>query len=240
MQKSGPDLLIPVIYEKIFSPNDLITKYSLHQLTAQLDNLYDFDDIFNSFEQMDESTIIDRIKKLPDSNQILESNDLKKSLLVLSQRITNLYTCIVRSLSILREILKYGNASTEPVEDQFKQINDDKKGFEKRTNISISEINEIIELDLSDSIPEFISLYHQKKKDIIEEKNDILNRMRDQHHMCLVCRIRPALYFALPCSHPCFCMKCLQDLIDKKFVYNRCLNCQSVVESVERMSFLKQ
>lgn len=240
MQKSGPNLLIPIIYEKIFSPNELVRKYSLRQLAAQLDNLFEFDDLLINYEQMDDSFIIKRLKQLPDSNNLLESNDKKKSILALSQRFTNYYTCIVRSLSILNAILKYGNNSTKPVEDQFMQINDAKKEFENKTNISISEINDLIEIDLNDSMPEFIDLYYQKKKEIIQEKTDVINKMRDQHHMCLVCRTRPALYFAMPCAHPCFCMKCLQDLADKKFIYNRCLNCQSVVESVERLSFLKQ
>lgn len=240
MQKFGPDLLIPVIYDKKFSPNEFVKNYSLHQLIGQLDNLFDFEDFFNDLEQIDHSDLITRINYLPESEQLLDPNDLKKSLLALLQRIINLYICVVRSLSILKALFIYGNKSIKPIEEQFNQIIKRKKEFEEKANSSISEIEELIELDLSDSIPEYIDLYYQKKKEIKQEKNDVLNKMRDQHHMCLVCRTRPALYFAMPCSHPCFCMKCLQDLIDKKFVYNRCLNCQGVVKSVERFSFLKQ
>ena len=107
MQKFGPDLLIPVIYDKKFSPNEFVKNYSLHQLIGQLDNLFDFEDFFNDLEQIDHSDLITRINYLPESEQLLDPNDLKKSLLALLQRIINLYICVVRSLSILKALFIY-------------------------------------------------------------------------------------------------------------------------------------
>ncbi|KAK8893402.1 hypothetical protein M9Y10_021822 [Tritrichomonas musculus] len=241
MNKSTPELLIPIIYEKIFSPNELVNEYSLNQLIEQLDNLYQFDDLYTiNLNSKKANILIDYLQQIPEVSQFVDPCDFKKSLLNISQRISDLYNSVVKSLSILKAILKYANKSAEPIEKKFSQINQNKKDFEEKAKISISDLNEMIDIDLSNQMSEFIDLYYQKKKEIKQEKSEIIDKMRDQHHMCLVCRNRPAVYFAIPCAHPCFCVKCLSDLIEKKFVYNRCLNCQSVVESVERMSFLKQ
>lgn len=235
--------LFQSIHQNFFEFNSSFADKSFDQLNDELDIYYRTYLLLQNLGTTHSQNKLEILKQLSDIkiiNQYLNPNDLPNTKTKIQNHIFQLYEYLVQAYSVEKSILIYSNQSTDLIEKQFLRLHEKKIKFENQTHICVSQKNSFIEIDITDSIEHIIAKYYENIEKHHSDKLAEIDQLRDTHHMCLICNIFPAVYYATPCMHPCFCVNCMNDFAQKQFLYNRCLNCQSLVKSIETMSFIQR
>ena len=92
--------------------------------------------------------------------------------------------------------------------------------------------------DISGALWRAVAATKEDRQTALNKIDAVMEDLRYKNHTCPVCRYRPAIYYATPCMHPCFCYKCMTELANVDCVFSHCFICEARVSSVERLAYM--
>ena len=92
--------------------------------------------------------------------------------------------------------------------------------------------------DITAALARAVEATKEDRQAALNRIDSVMEDLRYKNHTCPVCRYRPAIYYATPCMHPCFCYKCMTELANVDCVFSHCFICEARVSSVERLAYM--
>ncbi|OHT03142.1 hypothetical protein TRFO_06803 [Tritrichomonas foetus] len=242
MNKAFQKLVFPLYYQKLFSEtkynSDISIREYLRLFCAYKDCAIYLSDI-DSPNYQQKALIMGNLQSIKEINPFITCSDFKIIRGNIFQEICNLYDYIVNSLSLLKAILVYADRPQEPIKTLYQKMLKYKSEIEETKVYKFKNPKTLQDINLSSIISKDFNIFYEEIVNNNKKISDHMDLLREQHHMCIICRNKPAVYFAKPCCHPNFCTSCLNDFVKQNFTYNRCLNCKEIVKSIESNRFFQ-
>ena len=109
-----------------------------------------------------------------------------------------------------------------------------RKVFDMKLEIEGKTLDE----DITAALARAVEATKEDRQAALNRIDSVMEDLRYKNHTCPVCRYRPAIYYATPCMHPCFCYKCMTELANVDCVFSHCFICEARVSSVERLAYM--
>ncbi|OHT03937.1 hypothetical protein TRFO_28722 [Tritrichomonas foetus] len=236
--------LFQTTYKRVFMTN---IPDNIANLGDQYSNLVDYSRAaFEIFDILEISSnvyapYILKLLKKPDFfefNEIIEIDDLKKQI---CSKFLNKYNTFINCISILLSLSEYLHLKNHQKLENFQnQANHLFMEFKNTTKIEIGPTSKITKINMS-RIIKSISLKSLKSHQLnLEKTKNKFELMKYQNHLCLSCRVFPAVFFMEPCKHAAFCQHCMNELNSINTVFEHCYYCQALVEKFEYLRFLNK
>ena len=120
----------------------------------------------------------------------------------------------------------------------FKELEKECHDLQIATGIEISFEKKTFDWDIPELISRAVAETKKTREDECARVDEVMTDLRFKNHTCPVCRYRPALYYATPCMHPCFCYKCMNEIARVGSIFSHCFICKQKVSEVQPLAFL--